>query len=149
MICNCTRRLIKERKFSDLMSQSSSSSSTFGVIPRSPTQYLKFQPTHSETAFSVSACLRPPSRFSSKNLPARHNRLSYALFRSPFRRLFEALIAKASRKIIPSASKTCQHFFPSILVQVCTPNKIDNFELYATLRNTMIVMMFFFSLSFE
>lgn len=99
----------------------SQSTSTFGIASRSPTQYLKFQPTHSETAFSLSACLRPPSRFlrfSSKNLPARHNRLYYALFCSPFRRLVEALIAKASRKIIPSASKTYHRFFLSIVIQV-------------------------------
>lgn len=81
-------------------------------------RYLRFQLTHSETAFFLSACLRPPFyssrvllRFSSKNLPAQHNKLYYALFYSLSHRLVEAPILNASREIIPSASKIRDYFF--------------------------------------
>lgn len=80
-------------------------SDTFGVCPRLPTRYLKFQPTHGQTAFSVSACLRPPPLHLRSNirepasLPAPHNKLYYALF------LVQVLVeAHALREIISSPS---------------------------------------------
>lgn len=98
--------------------------SIFDLAPCLPQLYLRFQLTHSETAFSLSACVRPPRvllRSSSKNLPVRHNKLYYALFCSLSRRLVEALIVNAC-EIIPFASKICDYFFPSAVVQMF-PNK--------------------------
>lgn len=123
----------------------SQSTSIFGVI-RSPTQYLKFQPTHSETAFSLSACLYPYSAFPTFLVeePARHNRLYYALFRFPFRRLAEASIAKSSRKSF-SQNYAVEDLLPFFPLYRCSgaPKKIDSSELYATMKNIMISFFLF------
>lgn len=98
--------------------------------------YLRFQLTHSETAFSLSACLRPSRvllRFSSKNLPSRHNKLYYVFFCSLSRRLVEVLIVNVSREIIPSVSKTCDNFFRLSLFRIKSIASMlgrDNVEKY-------------------
>ena len=123
--------------------------SAFHVVLSSPTQHLKFQPTRTVKLLSLYPLVFILLRVSCTQLheePAGlayklYYMLSFALFSSPPRR--NSPIPNVFRKIISSASETYDYFFLFVYCSGAS-NKIDNFELYATvLRHIHITMCSF------